>query len=236
VRSAMISPAMVVADVMSRDVVTVTAETSLKDVAALLDRRRISGIPVCDADRRVLGIVSEADILRKEQGSNPDRAGLLWLLEGDTSSRAEVSARTAGEAMTAPAITIEPQRPVSEAARVMTERRVNRLPVVSKDGLIGIVTRADLVRVFHRSDEELSREIADDVLRETLWVAPEDLTISIEQGVVHLAGQVENRTTAALIVAFVRRVPGVVDVESELTWRIDDLSRRTASARPPRQA
>jgi CBS domain-containing protein len=227
---------MLIEDVMTRDVVTVTEATSLKDVAALLDRHRISGVPVCGAGGRVLGVVSEADILRLEEGLGAEPAGFAWLLVDDPKLRAKVTGRTAGESMTAPPITIEPGRPVTEAARMMADRAVNRLPVVSDGKLVGIVTRADLVRAFHRSDEEIAREISEDVLRQTLWVSPEDVTISVEQGEVSLAGQVENRTTAALIAAFVGRVPGVVAVRSELSWRVDDLSRRLAAKPRPPQA
>jgi CBS domain-containing protein len=229
-------PGMHVESLMSRDVVTVAPETPLKEVAALLSRHRISGVPVCDADQRVLGVVSEADILRKEEGRAPSTTGLLsWLFERDDESLDKVSARTAGEAMTSPAITIEPGRPVSEAARLMLERQVNRLPVVLEGKLLGIVTRADLVRAFNRPDEEILREISEDVLLRTLWISPDRVTISVEGGEVSLAGEMENRTQAELAVAYVSRVPGVVDVHSDLTWQVDDLARRTGSAQLPRR-
>lgn len=221
---------------MSRDVLTVGPETPLKEVAALLDDHRVSGVPVCDANGRVLGVVSEADIMRKEEGRPPDGGGLLsWLFERDDELLVKLSARTAGEAMTSPAITIEPGRPVSEAARLMIERGVNRLPVVVDGDLAGIITRADLVRAFHRTDEEIRREIAEDVLLRTLWISPGDVTIAVEQGEVSLGGELDNRSEAEIAVAYVRRVPGVVGVRSDLTWRVDDLAHRTGSARLPRR-
>jgi CBS domain-containing protein len=227
---------MTVEELMSRDVLTVAPETPLKEVAALLSRHLISGLPVCDAGGHVLGVVSEADILRKEGGRGPERPGLLsWLFEGDEDSLAKVTARTAGEAMTSPAITIKPERPVSEAARLMVDRQINRLPVVLDGELVGIVTRADLVRAFHRPDEEILREISEDVLLRTLWIQPDRVTISVERGEVSLAGEVENRTQAELAVLYVRRVPGVVAVTSELTWSVDDLARRIPSAQPPKR-
>jgi CBS domain-containing protein len=116
----------------------------------------------------------------------------------------------------------------------MLERQVNRLPVVLEDKLVGIVTRADLVRAFHRPDEEILREISEDVLLQTLWISLDRVTISVEGGEVSLAGEMENRTQAELAVAYVSRVPGVVDVHSDLTWQVDDLARRTGSARLPR--
>jgi CBS domain-containing protein len=223
---------MRVDELMSPDVVSVAPDTSLKDVAALLSRHGISGVPVCEADGQVLGVVSEADILRKEEGRGPGRSSLLsWLFESDADSLAKVSARTAGEAMTSPAITIEPGRPVSEAARLMGERGVNRLPVVRAGELVGIVTRADLVRAFHRPDAEILREISEDVLLRTLWISPDRVRISVENGEVSLDGEVDHRTEAELAEAFVRRVPGVVDVRSALTWSVDDLARRTSFSR-----
>jgi CBS domain-containing protein len=226
---------MIVEQLMSRDVVTVSQETSLKDAAALLSRHGISGVPVCDAAGQVLGVVSEADILLKEEGRDPEGGLFSWLFQRDDESLAKAAARTAGEAMTSPPITIEPGRPVSEAARLMTEQAVNRLPVVAEGKLVGIVTRADLVRAFHRSDEEIRREIAEDVLLRTLWISPEPLTITVEDGEVSLSGEVESRSAAEIAVAYVRRVLGVVGVRSELTWQVDDLARRTESAPLPRR-
>ena len=163
---------MKVEDVMTRTVVTVAPQTSLKDVAALLSEHGISGVPVCDTNGRLLGVVSEADIVRKEEGRPAERERFWWLHAPDDESVAKIAARTAGEAMTSPAITIEPGRPVSEVARLMVERRVNRLPVVAGEELVGIVTRADLVRAFRRSDEEIKREITEDVIVRTLWMSP----------------------------------------------------------------
>ncbi|MGZ4416323.1 MAG: CBS domain-containing protein [Gaiellaceae bacterium] len=227
---------MRVEQVMSREVLTVAPETSLKDVAGLLSHHRISGLPVCDANGRVLGVISEADILQKEQGRTPEGSGLFaWLFERDNEAAAKIAARTAGEAMTSPAVSIEPGRPLSEAARLMIERSINRLPVVANNELVGIVTRADLVRAFHRSDEEIKHEISDDVLLRTLWFPPERLTISVENGEVTLGGKVDNRSEAELAAAFVSRVPGVIDVHSNLTWSVDDLARRTGSERLPKR-
>ncbi len=220
---------MRVDEVMTTDVVTVAPETTLKEVAALLSGRRISGVPVCDADGRVLGVVTEADILWKELGLGPGRGVLERLLERASGEDTRVGARTAGEAMSAPPITVAPDAPVAHAAELMIEHGVNRLPVVAGDTLVGIVARADLVRAFTRSDEEIAREIGDDVLLRTLWVDPDSVSLAVVDGDVTIAGEVENRTTAELVEAYVRRVPGVVSVISRLTWRIDDRSRRVAA-------
>jgi len=127
---------MKVEQLMTHDPLTVRLDTSLKDVAAILSSQGISGLPVLDGDSRVLGVVSEADILRKEQGLGGPRGGVLgWLDRGAPDPKLE--ARTAGEAMTSPALTIGPGRPAAEAAKLMVERGINRLPVIPAAGSSG---------------------------------------------------------------------------------------------------
>ncbi len=223
---------MKVEQVMTREVVTVTPETPLKEVAAILAERRISGLPVCDETSRVVGVVSENDILFKELGPDQRRGGpLAWLLDPAPSRSPKTIARTAAEAMTSPAVTTRPKAQVSEAARVMVERGVNRLPVVKDSQLVGIVTRADLVKAFVRSDEEIAREIREDVIRETLWLVPEELKVEVDHGDVKIAGRVDTRTDADLIKAFASKVPGVISVTGEIEWVFDDLARRRGEDR-----
>jgi CBS domain-containing protein len=150
---------MKIEELMSRDPITVGPETSLREVAAILIEQRISGLPVVGERGVVLGVVSEADILLKERGPEPRHGGIVaWLLGNGHVDERKLEARTAGEAMTSPAITVGVDRDVSFAARSMTEYGIKRLPVVGHDGaLVGIVTRADLVRAFARSDEEIER-------------------------------------------------------------------------------
>jgi CBS domain-containing protein len=225
---------MRVEEVMTRDVAVVSPGMSLRDVARLLSERSISGAPVCDGTGRVVGVVSEADVLAKEEGLALDEGSPLAWLAGNGRDRRKAAARTAGEAMTAPPITIEPRASVAEAARSMIERGVNRLPVVEHGRLVGIVTRADLVRAFTRSDSEIRREIEQDVLLRTLWIPPADVSIEVDDGAVTLRGTLDSKTTADLVAAYVRRVPGVVDVHAdELDWRFDDQDRRVGKARLP---
>ncbi|HZO62887.1 MAG TPA: CBS domain-containing protein [Gaiellaceae bacterium] len=210
---------MKVNEVMTREVTTVTTDVPLKEAAALLSARRISGLPVIDSARRVVGVLSEGDILYKELGGPREKGWLERLIEFPVPEDGKAAATTVGEAMSAPAITILPTRPVSEAARTMIEEGVKRLPVVDVDGiLVGIVTRADLVRAFIRSDEDIAEEIREQVILRTLWLAPEQVTVTVDHGEVRLAGQVETKTDAELLPAFVQRVPGVVTVLSKLTW------------------
>ena len=213
---------MKVEDVMTREVLTVTPGTSLKEAARLLAKYEISGLPVVDNQDRLLGIVSEADVLPKEAGGAQPRSTLAWLAGFDVEvERSKLEARLVGEAMTAPAVTIEAHRPVSLAAKLMIERGVNRLPVVAAGELVGIVTRADLVRAFIRSDAEIADEICDDVVRR-LRLERKLVQVEVDDGDVTLAGTVDTRVDAQSLVAQVTKVPGVVGVHSQLRWTDDD--------------
>jgi CBS domain-containing protein len=130
--------------------------------------------------------------------------------------------------MTAPAKTIAPWRQVSSAAAEMLDAGVNRLPVVDEGRLVGIVTRADLVRAFVRTDAEIEREIREAVLeRELLLEIPEAITVSVDEGRVSLAGYVEMRADAELAAALVARVPGVIEVDSSIRWHTDSKTDRS---------
>ena len=204
---------------MTRDVITVAPETPLAEVAELLVRHRISGIPVCGANGEVLGVVSEADILRKLEGVSPDLARpLAWLVRRLDGELDKVAARTAGEAMTAPALTARPRQQTAEIARLMVDHRINRVPVVRGDRLVGIVSRADLLRAFIRSDEEIEHEIRHDVFQEMLLLAPGDVEVRVNRGCVAVKGHVSTQQDAEILERCVRRVPGVVDVAVELRW------------------
>jgi CBS domain-containing protein len=209
---------------MTTDVVTVGPEDSLKDVASILSSLGVSGLPVCDRDRHVLGVVSEADILYKELDPKERSGGVLaWIVdETDGKTLRKARARKAGDAMSAPAITISPFRTVAEAARLMTLHAINRLPVVKGETLVGIVTRADLVRAFMRNDDEIEREITDDVIVQALCLPADGLYVEVNGGNVHLEGVVAARSDALLLERLVGRVPGVVSLESSVTWNTDD--------------
>lgn len=197
-------------------VITVSPETTLKQVAELMVEHEISGLPVVDGERRVLGVVSEADVVAGETGG-AGRQGVLARARAFARQTAAVEmARTAGEAMTSPAVTIEPDRTVVQAAHVIAERGVNRLPVVDEDErLIGIITRADIVRAFARSDEEIADGVREAVQR-ILGLEPGTVRVVVSGGEVLLSGEVDTATNARLVEFFASRVPGVVTVRSEL--------------------
>ncbi|GAA2211798.1 CBS domain-containing protein [Nonomuraea monospora] len=218
---------LTVADVMTTDVVTVTAPTPFKDIAEALIAGGISAVPVVDDDGHVLGMVSEADLLRKEEfreqfyreGYRPPLRARLRHPKG----REKAEGDTAAELMTSPAVRVSPRAATVEAARLMDAHDVKRLAVVDGDGrLVGIVSRRDLVKLFLRSDEEIAREVREDVLDRSLWVDTEGVEVGVHQGIVTLSGWMERRTEAAIAVRMTGRVNGVVDVVDKLTWKQDD--------------
>jgi CBS domain-containing protein len=148
-----------------------------------------------------------------------ERSGFLtWLFDPEFDGE-KVSAQTVGQAMSAPPVTIAPTRTVHDAARLMIEESVNRLPVVEDGTLVGILTRSDIVRAFTRTDTELAAEITDDILRRTFWAEPGSVTVTVADGRVTLKGEVETDADKEMLPLFVSRVPGVVAVSAELRAR-----------------
>ncbi len=211
---------MKVAEIMTIDVVAVTPETSLKEVAELLTTHGISGAPVVDAEGRVLGVVSEADVIAKERRP-PQFSAWQRLVLDIADAKVKAAARTVGEAMTAPAVTITPDRRVDHAASLMLDRQVNRLPVVNRDSkLVGIVTRADLVRAFLHTDEALERQILDEVLLHELWLNPDEFRVSVDGGEVTVEADAQSDAERDLVVRRIGLVPGVVSVEVRTAARV----------------
>jgi len=223
---------MKVRDIMTVNVAAVGQEATLKQVAELMSDRGVSGVPVVGADARVLGVVSEADIIVKA-ASHPERAGVFWrLFAPEGLDKRRLVATTAGEAMTTPSVTIDADQSVAEAARVMVDSNVKRLPVLVDGKLTGIVSRADIVRAFTRSDSEIWEELRNDILPRQLWMSPEELDVDVTGGRITVGGRVRTRTEAELIEAFAWRIPGVVSVDcSELTWEADDRALRASQFR-----
>jgi CBS domain-containing protein len=223
---------LTVRDAMTRAVVSVHRSTPLREVAQALIDNGISGVPVVDVDGAVLGVVSEADLLVKEQGAEAIHHRPLARFIGESEeSRAQLvklGATSAADAMTAPAITITSNRSLREAAATMTGRNVNRLPVVDDGRLVGIISRADLVRAYVRSDEELADTIRQDVILRILWLDPALFTVVVKDSVASISGRVERRSTAEMMERAVRMVPGVVDVNASVAWSMDDRTLKPA--------
>lgn len=214
-----------VEQVMTHRVATVRPQTPFKQVVQLLRARQVSAAPVVDEQGRLLGMVAEADLaLKQEQEHPPAQPPRLLPHPGLRREQRKAAATTAADLMTTPAITIHPHAPLSVAARLLHTRGVRHLPVVDAGGrLVGIVTRRDLLAVFLRPDEELRREVAHQVLGDTLRLPVEGLRVTVREGVVVLEGQVEQHSQAERAARLVGSLDGVVAVDSRLEWEVDDL-------------
>ncbi|MEU3764861.1 CBS domain-containing protein [Amycolatopsis keratiniphila] len=210
-----------VREVMTREVYSVRKGTPIADIAGILAGRGISAVPVVDDDRDVIGVVSEADLLLKHVESvsapRPRVPGI----------RSKSDARTAADVMSTPAITVEADLPVAEAARLMVGNRVKRLPVVDRYGkLTGIVSRADLVHAFVRTDAEIRDEVLRDISEQIRRPSRGEVRADVDNGIVTLRGEVERRSQAILLSALVRRITGVVDVVDQVRFGWDDEANR----------
>jgi CBS domain-containing protein len=199
-----------VQDVMTREVVAVRRSTLFKELVRLLNERRVTALPVLDdAGGVVVGVVSESDLALKEV--QPLREGDTPIFESarQRSERAKAGGTTAAGLMTSPALTAGPEEPVAAAARRMHDRNVKRLPVVDRGGaLVGIVTRADLLKVFLRSDEELRFDVLDHVAGDLLRLSPGAVGVTVSDGIVHLSGKVLLRSQALALAKMTRAVDG----------------------------
>ena len=205
-----------VKDVMTTHVVAVRLKATYKDMASRLREFRVSAFPVLDDDNRVIGVVSEADLLTKEalEYSTPGLAGGIL----HSRERAKAAAITAADLMTRPVVTIGPDEPVSHAARLMYSRKVKRLPVVDGRGqLVGIVSRADVLSVFSRPDAEIRQDIIENVIIGTVLTDPARFMVTVENGIVTVEGNPENATVGRDMIEEIRHVEGVVAVRDLLT-------------------
>jgi CBS domain-containing protein len=217
-----------VGSVMTGDVVRAEYGTPFKEVARLLADHHISGLPVVDEDGEVIGVISETDLMVR-QAATPDpfdpprRRRLPALTRSARQQTAKVKARTAGQLMTEPPVTVHADDSIVEAARTMAQRRVERLPVLDEEHrLVGIVTRRDLLQVFLRPDPEIRDQVVHEVLVRALWVPPHSIDVSVTEGVVTLTGQMERKSETEIAVSMTRQIDGVVAVVDRLTWLLDD--------------
>jgi CBS domain-containing protein len=204
-----------VKDVMTTEVVAVRRDTTFKEMAATLHRYRVSAFPVVDEHERVIGVVSEADLLPKEALADP---GLVTEVLHHRDVR-KAAGLTAGDLMTHPAVTASPDDPVGHAARLMHSLRVKRLPVVNSGGqLIGIVSRADVLSVFDRTDEDIRKDIVDTMLLHEFLIDPRQFRVTVTDGVVTMEGTPETAALGHDLVRRARHVPGVVAVCDRLSY------------------
>jgi hypothetical protein len=180
----------------------------------------VSALPVTDPDGLVMGVVSEADLMLREDPSVLES----HFFEGHArrEERRKAEASIARDLMTTPAVTIGPQAPIADAARLMHERAIKRLPVIDLEGrIVGVVSRVDLLAEFLRDDGDIETEVIR-VLADDLAITPGQILSFVDDGVVHLEGRVEMRSQVPTIWRAVRAVPGVVGLDERLTWELDD--------------
>ena len=205
-----------VKDVMTTRVIWVKKDATFREMAIALREYRVSAFPVVDDDGKVIGVVSEADMLNKE--ALDDEPGMI---SGILHRRDQAKARgvTAGDLMTAAVVAVRPEDTVEHAARLMYDRRVKRLPVTNEDGrLVGIISRADVLSVFDRTDEAIRQEITDEVLLGEFLVDPTGYDLTVKDGIVTLAGRPETSDIGHRIVHRLRHVQGVVAVRDRLDY------------------
>lgn len=214
-----------VRDVMTAEVVVVRDRTPFKEIAKLMRQHDVSALPVVDATDELVGVVSEADLLMKEEHVADGEPHHRFQSRRRRIARAKAGGVVAQELMSSPAETIDPGAPLARAARLMHERRVKRLPVVDTNGkVVGIVSRADLLKVFLRADGEIRHEIEDTLARAAFQPGP--IRVTVVDGIATLEGRVELRSQIHVIVGIARAVDGVVDVEPRLSHEVDDVTPR----------
>jgi CBS domain-containing protein len=206
-----------VSDIMTTGVVTVRPDTGYREMAALFRQHRVSGFPVVDDDGKVAGVVSETDLLAEAAAPvpGPHPAPRDWLRH----CRPASGEATATDLMTHPAVTIGPDARARDAARLMHSLRLQRLPVVDPGGrLVGIVSRSDVLSVFRRPDEEIRREVTQDVIADGFFTDPDRFTVTVHDGIVTLEGAPGSAVLGASIVDQVEHLEGVVAVRDRLIY------------------
>jgi CBS-domain-containing membrane protein len=208
-----------VRDIMTTDVVAVRTGTPYREMAAMFRKHRVSGFPVVGDDGKVIGVVSETDLLALE--ATAPEPSTYPAPRGWHPHRTQLSTdeATAGALMTHPAVTVGPDEPVRGAARLMHSLKLQRLPVVDRDGrLAGIVSRSDVLSVFRRPDEEILREVTQDVIADGFFTDPARFTVTVHDGIVTLEGAPGSAVLGAGIVDQVRHLEGVVAIRDRFSY------------------
>ncbi|MDF3145593.1 MULTISPECIES: CBS domain-containing protein [unclassified Streptomyces] len=206
----------IVSDVMTHTVAAIGRGASFKEIVRMMQDWKVSALPALEGEGRVVGVVSEADLLPKEEfrDSDPDRYTQLRRL----SDLAKAGAVTAGELMTSPALTVHADATLAQAARTMARAKVKRLPVVDDLGMLqGIVSRADLLKVFLRDDEDIAEEVRREVASYLFPASTSAVRVAVWEGVVTLSGRVRDTSLVPVAARLIRAVEGVVDVEFDVS-------------------
>jgi CBS domain-containing protein len=209
-----------VRDVMTTDVITAPEDTPVGELEDILATNRVSAVPIVGDDDRVVGVVSQADLLAKVAAAGPTGA------RARRRRAVKAAATSARDLMSTPALSIAPDAPLSAAARKMQAKKVKRLLVTGRFGqLLGIVSRGDLLgRLDPRPDTAIRQDVINDVLLRSMWIDTSDVHVHVDAGVVTLTGAVGRRTTAAITARLAADVPGVVAVVNEIRYDFDDTA------------
>ena len=219
-----------VKDLMTNEVVSVRETAEYKEIVAAMRKLHISALPVLDEEDRLVGVVSEADLLLKEVGQGA--LGGYLISTGRRGERAKAAGFTAAELMSSPALTIGPDDSVSGAARLMHDRHVKRLPVVDDEGrVVGILSRVDVLSVFARPDGEIRDEVIKNIHGDFAF-APNQINVTVRSGVVTVSGQVESRAFARDLINALKHAEGIVGARSRLSYPPPDPSEGIVHLRP----
>jgi CBS domain-containing protein len=211
-------------ELMSTPVITVRPEATLKEVAAQMATHRVSGVPVVDESGGLVGVIAESDILAKLEYGQKGRGlvGLLDALTHAVGADRKSQAHIAADLMTTHVITAGPEASVRELVHLMAYHHVNRIPIVESSRVIGIITRADILRMMARPDTAITEDARWRLLHD-LWVDTTPLNITTHGGIVTVSGVVGTWSEAELVKRWIGTIEGVVDVDARaLRYRIDD--------------
>jgi len=208
---------------MARDVVTVEPTTPFKDLVDLMVGEAVSALPVVDAHGVLRGVVSEADMLCKEEHADdePDATPPHFAGHRVRAQWRKATALRAIDVMTSPALSLTSDAPLPEAARHLANAGVRRLCVVDGGRLVGIVARRDLLRPFLRGDREIQTQVDVEVFDHALHANPAIVRATVEKGVVMLTGRLEYQGDVSAAVRLIRAIPGVVAIRNRLDWLWD---------------
>ena len=218
-------------DLMTTSIVSIGPEAPLKEAARRMIEAGVSGLPVTTAEGNLIGVITEADFVKTEAGRRVEKRSRLlgWLFDRDrVLPDGEL---TVADVMTGEVVTLPPGADHAEAARLMEKSRIKRVPVVEDGQLVGVVSRRDILRAFNRADVEIIDELQNHVMRKILWIDSSAVRVTCVDGNLRLAGQLETRSDAQLLVEFAKRIDGVVSVKDDLTWEVDNT--KVEMAFPP---
>ncbi|HEY7469430.1 MAG TPA: CBS domain-containing protein [Acidimicrobiia bacterium] len=217
-------------DLMTRDVITIGPDASLKEAARRMIEAGVSGLPVTEGDDdRLVGIITEADFVATEADRRRKRrAGLLRFIYKESEIPSE--ARVIRDVMSTDLIVLSPEADHAEAARLMERARVKRIPVVEEGRLVGLVSRSDIIRAFARPDGEIISEIVGHLMGDVLWIDPQRVAVACRDGNVTLRGRLDTRSDAELLAKLTERVDGVASVANHLEYEVDNTKLETMPA------